>query len=210
MARTARTRAAEDHDDDGRPDRRAAQARPRSTTSRMRQEPYSWFEQQRDPSRAGQLSRATCARVYPGFLQHLGFIAMNPDRHLECALDYSTITWCAATATAPIRTASSTTNTTRCSTCRPSTTSTRSRRVFQEFALPKGACDVRGELVRPAGDPRRPRCSPSKASSTTSRATARPKPRSCCASTSRASGASTSWRPASATTAFSAAASFAS
>ena len=27
-------------------------------------------------------------RVYPGFLQHAGFIAMNPDRHLKSHYDY--------------------------------------------------------------------------------------------------------------------------
>jgi poly(3-hydroxybutyrate) depolymerase len=27
-------------------------------------------------------------RVYPGFLQHLGFVAMNPDRHLTAHWDY--------------------------------------------------------------------------------------------------------------------------
>jgi poly(3-hydroxybutyrate) depolymerase len=27
-------------------------------------------------------------RVYPGFLQHLGFVAMNPDRHLNAHCDY--------------------------------------------------------------------------------------------------------------------------
>jgi poly(3-hydroxybutyrate) depolymerase len=27
-------------------------------------------------------------RVYPGFLQHLGFVAMNPDRHLSAHWDY--------------------------------------------------------------------------------------------------------------------------
>src|SRR5205085_10059317 len=27
-------------------------------------------------------------RVYPGFLQHLGFVAMNPDRHMSAHWDY--------------------------------------------------------------------------------------------------------------------------
>ncbi len=27
-------------------------------------------------------------RVYPGFLQHLGFVAMNPDRHMNAHWDY--------------------------------------------------------------------------------------------------------------------------
>jgi poly(3-hydroxybutyrate) depolymerase len=44
--------------------------------------PYSWFENQlihRVPPRYPGAGRA----VYPGFLQHAGFVAMNPDRHLE-------------------------------------------------------------------------------------------------------------------------------
>lgn len=43
--------------------------------------PYSWFENNlihRVPARYPGAGR----RVYPGFLQHAGFIAMNPDRHM--------------------------------------------------------------------------------------------------------------------------------
>ncbi|MDN5842740.1 MAG: polyhydroxyalkanoate depolymerase [Alcaligenaceae bacterium] len=49
--------------------------------------PYSWFEDNlihRVPGRypgAGRL-------VYPGFLQHAGFVAMNPDRHLRSHYDF--------------------------------------------------------------------------------------------------------------------------
>lgn len=49
--------------------------------------PYEWFEDNlihRVPARypgAGRL-------VYPGFLQHAGFIAMNPDRHLRSHYDF--------------------------------------------------------------------------------------------------------------------------
>ncbi|HWK72169.1 MAG TPA: polyhydroxyalkanoate depolymerase [Burkholderiaceae bacterium] len=49
--------------------------------------PYSWFESNlihRVPVRypgAGRL-------VYPGFLQHAGFMAMNPDRHLRSHYDF--------------------------------------------------------------------------------------------------------------------------
>jgi len=44
--------------------------------------PYSWFEQNviyRVPSNFPGFMR----RVYPGFLQHAGFVAMNPDRHFN-------------------------------------------------------------------------------------------------------------------------------
>jgi poly(3-hydroxybutyrate) depolymerase len=49
--------------------------------------PLSWFERtviQRVPAKYPGYHR----RVYPGFLQHLGFVAMNPDRHLNAHWDY--------------------------------------------------------------------------------------------------------------------------
>ena len=49
--------------------------------------PYSWFENnliQRVPARYAGAGR----RVYPGFLQHIGFIAMNPDRHMSSHYDF--------------------------------------------------------------------------------------------------------------------------
>jgi poly(3-hydroxybutyrate) depolymerase len=48
---------------------------------------YSWFENNviyRVPSNFPGAGR----RVYPGFLQHSGFVAMNPDRHLKSHYDY--------------------------------------------------------------------------------------------------------------------------
>ncbi|HEY9280238.1 MAG TPA: polyhydroxyalkanoate depolymerase [Eoetvoesiella sp.] len=49
--------------------------------------PYSWFENNlihRVPSRFPGGGRP----VYPGFLQHMGFVAMNPDRHLRSHYDF--------------------------------------------------------------------------------------------------------------------------
>ncbi|OZI79458.1 polyhydroxyalkanoate depolymerase [Bordetella genomosp. 2] len=49
--------------------------------------PYSWFEKQlidTVPARYPGAGR----RVYPGFLQHAGFVAMNPDRHLKSHYDF--------------------------------------------------------------------------------------------------------------------------
>lgn len=49
--------------------------------------PYSWFENNlihRVPSRYPGAGR----RVYPGFLQHIGFMAMNPDRHVLSHYDF--------------------------------------------------------------------------------------------------------------------------
>jgi poly(3-hydroxybutyrate) depolymerase len=48
---------------------------------------YSWFENNviyRVPQNFPGAGRA----VYPGFLQHTGFVAMNPDRHLKSHYDY--------------------------------------------------------------------------------------------------------------------------
>ncbi|WP_119156913.1 polyhydroxyalkanoate depolymerase [Caldimonas tepidiphila] len=48
---------------------------------------YSWFENNviyRVPPNYPGSGR----RVYPGFLQHTGFVAMNPDRHLNSHYDY--------------------------------------------------------------------------------------------------------------------------
>jgi poly(3-hydroxybutyrate) depolymerase len=49
--------------------------------------PVSWFERtliQPVPMRYPGFMR----RVYPGFLQHMGFVAMNPDRHADAHWDY--------------------------------------------------------------------------------------------------------------------------
>ncbi|OZI51056.1 polyhydroxyalkanoate depolymerase [Bordetella genomosp. 4] len=49
--------------------------------------PHSWFENQlidTVPARYPGAGR----RVYPGFLQHAGFVAMNPDRHLKSHYDF--------------------------------------------------------------------------------------------------------------------------
>ena len=87
-------------------------------------------------------------KVYPGFLQHAGFVAMNPDRHLRSHWDYfqdllkgdapdadahrkfydeynAVLDMDSAYYLETIKT------------------------VFQEFALPKGTWVVNGQLVRP-------------------------------------------------------------
>ncbi len=48
---------------------------------------YEWFEANviyRVPANYPGLGR----RVYPGFMQHTGFVAMNPDRHMSSHYDY--------------------------------------------------------------------------------------------------------------------------
>jgi len=49
--------------------------------------PISWFDRtliQQVPMRYPGFTR----RVYPGFLQHMGFVAMNPDRHADAHWDF--------------------------------------------------------------------------------------------------------------------------
>ncbi|MVW71930.1 polyhydroxyalkanoate depolymerase [Bordetella sp. 15P40C-2] len=110
--------------------------------------PYSWFESQlidRVPVRYPGAGR----RVYPGFLQHAGFMAMNPDRHLKSHYDFyldllrgddddaqahrrfydeynAVLDMPAEFYLDTIRV------------------------VFQEFQLPKGTWNIDGELVNPA------------------------------------------------------------
>ncbi len=64
-----------------------ARRSPTAVNNLATRKPYSWFEQnliQRVPDKYPGFMR----RVYPGFLQHLGFVAMNPDRHLNAHWDY--------------------------------------------------------------------------------------------------------------------------
>ncbi|MGH8750029.1 MAG: polyhydroxyalkanoate depolymerase, partial [Burkholderiales bacterium] len=111
------------------------------------QKPFSWFEQnliERVPAKYPGFMR----RVYPGFLQHLGFVAMNPDRHLNAHWDYYNRLLQGdgdsadhhrrfydeynAVLDMPAEYYLDTV-----------------KRVFQDFALPKGRLFVREELVRP-------------------------------------------------------------
>jgi poly(3-hydroxybutyrate) depolymerase len=60
---------------------------PTAVNDFARHRPMSWFEAkvvQRVPMRHPGFMR----RVYPGFLQFAGFVAMNPDRHVESHVQY--------------------------------------------------------------------------------------------------------------------------
>ena len=64
-----------------------ARKSPTSVNNLATTKPYEWFENNviyRVPSNFAGVGR----RVYPGFLQHTGFVAMNPDRHLSSHYDY--------------------------------------------------------------------------------------------------------------------------
>ena len=124
-----------------------ARRSPTAVNNLAQKKPFSWFEQNlihRVPPKYPGYMR----RVYPGFLQHMGFVAMNPDRHLIAHWDYyhhlvqgdgdSAETHRRfydeynAVLDLPAEYYLDTVKT-----------------VFQEFALPKGRMFVRGELVRP-------------------------------------------------------------
>jgi poly(3-hydroxybutyrate) depolymerase len=124
-----------------------ARRSPTAVNNLARKKPYSWFERhviERVPSKYPGYMR----RVYPGFLQHLGFVAMNPDRHLIAHWDYyhKLVMGDGESAEAhrrfydeynavldmPAEYYLDTVKT-----------------VFQDYALPKGRMFVRGELVRP-------------------------------------------------------------
>ena len=64
-----------------------ARKSPTSVNNLATKKPYSWFENNviyRVPDSFPGKGR----RVYPGFLQYTGFVAMNPDRHATSHYDY--------------------------------------------------------------------------------------------------------------------------
>ncbi len=64
-----------------------ARRSPTSVNNLATNKSYAWFENNvicRVPVNYPGAGRA----VYPGFLQHTGFVAMNPDRHLKSHYDY--------------------------------------------------------------------------------------------------------------------------
>jgi poly(3-hydroxybutyrate) depolymerase len=124
-----------------------ARRSPTAVNNLAMRKPYSWFERnliQRVPQKYPGFMR----RVYPGFLQHLGFVAMNPDRHLSAHWDYFNHLLAGdgesaekhrdfydeynAVLDLPAEYYLDTV-----------------KAVFQEFALPKGRMFVREQLVRP-------------------------------------------------------------
>ncbi|QDZ27684.1 polyhydroxyalkanoate depolymerase [Noviherbaspirillum sp. UKPF54] len=109
------------------------------------EKPYSWFE-------STVIDVVPCnypgagRRVYPGFLQHAGFIAMHPEKHMQSYLDFYEDRSHGHPADAHLKfydeynavldmTAEFYLETIKT--------------VFQEFALPNGIWDVAGKRVRP-------------------------------------------------------------
>ena len=124
-----------------------ARRSPTAVNNLAQTKPMSWFEHHlihRVPPKYPGYMR----RVYPGFLQHMGFVAMNPDRHVTAHWDYYNhlLEGDGESAEAhrrfydeynavldmPAEYYLDTVKT-----------------VFKDFALPKGRMYVRDELVRP-------------------------------------------------------------
>jgi poly(3-hydroxybutyrate) depolymerase len=129
-----------------------ARRSPTAVNDLAMRKPYAWFENHviySVPAKYPGYMR----RVYPGFLQHMGFVAMNPRRHMDAHWDFynhlrvgdgdsaeghrrfydeynAVLDMPAEYYLDTIRT------------------------VFQEFALPEGSMVVHGDAVRP-GDIRR-------------------------------------------------------
>ena len=64
-----------------------ARRSPTAVNNLATQKSYQWFENNviyRVPANFAGAGR----RVYPGFMQHSGFVAMNPDRHVSSHYDY--------------------------------------------------------------------------------------------------------------------------
>ena len=64
-----------------------ARKSPTAVNNLATNKPYEWFENNviyRVPTNFPVAGRS----VYPGFLQHTGFVAMNPDRHMSSHYDY--------------------------------------------------------------------------------------------------------------------------
>jgi poly(3-hydroxybutyrate) depolymerase len=60
---------------------------PTQVNALAKKKPFDWFENNvifKVPSQYPGYLR----KVYPGFLQHAGFVAMNPDRHMNSHYDY--------------------------------------------------------------------------------------------------------------------------
>jgi poly(3-hydroxybutyrate) depolymerase len=124
-----------------------ARRSPTAVNNLAQKKPFSWFQQNlihRVPPKYPGYMR----QVYPGFLQHVGFVAMNPDRHLTAHWDYyhHLLRGDGDSAEAHRRFYDEY-NAVLDMPAEYYLDSVKT--VFQDFALPKGRLFVRGELVRP-------------------------------------------------------------
>lgn len=120
---------------------------PTSVNDLAIKKPYHWFENHviyTVPHKYPGYLR----RVYPGFLQHAGFVAMNPDRHLTSHYDYYLQLIKGDGESADGHRAFYDEYNAVLDLAGEFYLDT-IRVVFQEHALPKGQWHVRGQLVRP-------------------------------------------------------------
>jgi poly(3-hydroxybutyrate) depolymerase len=109
--------------------------------------PYSWFED-RVIHRVPFTYPGYMRKVYPGFLQHMGFIAMNAERHIDAHRQFfNHLVVGDGDSAAAHRRFYDEYNAVLDMPAEYYLDTI--KRVFQEFALPKGKMTVRGELVRP-------------------------------------------------------------
>ena len=124
-----------------------ARKSPTAVNNLATKKPYSWFEQKlihRVPMKYPGFSR----RVYPGFLQHLGFVAMNPDRHMNAHWDfYNHLVENDGDSADAHRRFYDEYNAVLDMPAEYYLDTI--RRVFQEFQLPEGRMHVREQLVKP-------------------------------------------------------------
>jgi poly(3-hydroxybutyrate) depolymerase len=111
------------------------------------EKPFSWFENTviySVPSNFAGVGR----RVYPGFLQHAGFIAMNPGRHAQSHREF--YKHLVAGDDEPAEGHRQFYNEYNAVLDMPAEYYLDTiKTVFQEFSLPKGTWEVGGKLVRP-------------------------------------------------------------
>lgn len=124
-----------------------ARRSPTAVNNLALKKPHSWFAQNlihRVPEKYPGYMRL----VYPGFLQHLGFVAMNPDRHVNAHWDYFNHLMVGDGESAEAHRRFY--NEYNAVLDMPGEYYLDTvKAVFQEFALPKGRMFMRGELVRP-------------------------------------------------------------
>jgi len=125
-----------------------ARRSPTAVNNLATRKPHSWFERtliHRVPEKYPGYMR----RVYPGFLQHLGFVAMNADRHIDAHRKFfNHLVVGDGDSAAAHRRFYDEYNAVLDMPAEYYLDTIKT--VFQEFALPKGRMSVRGELVRPA------------------------------------------------------------
>jgi len=124
-----------------------ARKSPTAVNNLASEKPYSWFEQNmihRVPLKYPGYMR----RVYPGFMQHMGFVAMNPSRHASAHWDfYNHLLLGDDESAGAHRRFYDEYNAVLDMPAEYYLDTI--KRVFQEFQLPKGRMFVRDKLVRP-------------------------------------------------------------